>query len=391
MQGVLAHHGILGQKWGQKNGPPYPLDAKDHSKSEQKAGWRNSLDRQKEYKNEKRRANLEATKRYFKDIREYTPEHVAKDRLKEEQKRIKESLAKKYPEQAKNDELVKKIATGVGIAAIVGATVYAGTKLYGETNAAIIQIDILEKFDDQRYAGVIAKALDQDISVLSDRDEIITAGTVLQRVIRDHGDIDSAMSMEKAKDFIYATFEKNDNKIYQVLFNARGAGRKIVTTREALSDLKMPSALKRASIFKSMLDDHKFIDALSEDMNKFNGVKGTLERFRLKNGESAWFFKNNSRGEMVTLGQLFNTFNANAGNSESKAAKMYFKAVADAGYNAIRDDNDSGYLANFPVILLNASKDTVVKGKKVSTDLYETMAKVSMKHVSGLIYDDVYK
>lgn len=25
---VLAHHGILGQKWGKKNGPPYPLDSK---------------------------------------------------------------------------------------------------------------------------------------------------------------------------------------------------------------------------------------------------------------------------------------------------------------------------------------------------------------------------
>lgn len=25
---VLAHHGILGQRWGQRNGPPYPLDSK---------------------------------------------------------------------------------------------------------------------------------------------------------------------------------------------------------------------------------------------------------------------------------------------------------------------------------------------------------------------------
>ncbi len=23
----IYHHGILGQKWGKKNGPPYPLDA----------------------------------------------------------------------------------------------------------------------------------------------------------------------------------------------------------------------------------------------------------------------------------------------------------------------------------------------------------------------------
>lgn len=39
----LCHHGILGQKWGHRNGPPYPLDASDHSSAEKKAGWRKSL------------------------------------------------------------------------------------------------------------------------------------------------------------------------------------------------------------------------------------------------------------------------------------------------------------------------------------------------------------
>lgn len=33
----LYHHGIKGQKWGQRNGPPYPLDASDHSAAEKKA------------------------------------------------------------------------------------------------------------------------------------------------------------------------------------------------------------------------------------------------------------------------------------------------------------------------------------------------------------------
>lgn len=36
----LAHHGILGQKWGKQNGPPYPLKASDKSAAERKASGR---------------------------------------------------------------------------------------------------------------------------------------------------------------------------------------------------------------------------------------------------------------------------------------------------------------------------------------------------------------
>lgn len=34
----LYHHGIKGQKWGERNGPPYPLKAGAHSAAEQKYG-----------------------------------------------------------------------------------------------------------------------------------------------------------------------------------------------------------------------------------------------------------------------------------------------------------------------------------------------------------------
>ncbi len=33
----LAHHGILGQKWGKRNGPPYPLSGGDYTETEWKA------------------------------------------------------------------------------------------------------------------------------------------------------------------------------------------------------------------------------------------------------------------------------------------------------------------------------------------------------------------
>lgn len=59
LQTYLIHHGILGQKWGKRNGPPYPLDASDHSASEKKAGWQKSLDKKEKRNDDRYRDNRE--------------------------------------------------------------------------------------------------------------------------------------------------------------------------------------------------------------------------------------------------------------------------------------------------------------------------------------------
>lgn len=40
----LSHHGIKGQRWGKKNGPPYPLDYDSHSSAEKKQNSKLTID-----------------------------------------------------------------------------------------------------------------------------------------------------------------------------------------------------------------------------------------------------------------------------------------------------------------------------------------------------------
>lgn len=62
----LYHHGILGQKWGKRNGPPYPLSVSSHSSSEKKAGWIKSI---KEKRLQRSNKAIEKDIRSFDSIR----------------------------------------------------------------------------------------------------------------------------------------------------------------------------------------------------------------------------------------------------------------------------------------------------------------------------------
>lgn len=103
----LEHHGILGQRWGRKNGPPYPLDANDHSAAEKKAGWRQSLEGAADKVKsavQKHNEKVEAKKA------EKAAQNEKKEQEAEEQRRAKAEADKQAIIESGDAEKIKSIA-----------------------------------------------------------------------------------------------------------------------------------------------------------------------------------------------------------------------------------------------------------------------------------------
>lgn len=130
----LAHHGILGMKWGKKNGPPYPLGSGDHSASEKKAGWKKSLGggRNEEHyaTTKKKKSRLEraadAAQRDADNLRKYGYKEEA-DAVQKVANRNREKAAEKENNNGieLTDAQKKAIKIGLGVAA--GAAIVAGS------------------------------------------------------------------------------------------------------------------------------------------------------------------------------------------------------------------------------------------------------------------------
>lgn len=86
----LEHHGILGQKWGNQNGPPYPLSSGQKSYSEKKM---TKMDKKWIRKNDKK-------------IRRY-----AQNETKDEMREYEKELRKQMPKYNKNGKINANYAT----------------------------------------------------------------------------------------------------------------------------------------------------------------------------------------------------------------------------------------------------------------------------------------
>lgn len=124
----LYHHGIKGQRWGKRNGPPYPLDSGDYSIREKKEALKSARKESKDAKRDADRAYSKASSystrhlvsQYIKGTKaqkksselwnDYTNKDLAS---KIANKKVKD-IKKEYKD-AKNERSTKEVAKILGI------------------------------------------------------------------------------------------------------------------------------------------------------------------------------------------------------------------------------------------------------------------------------------
>lgn len=151
MQNELYHHGIDGQKWGVRHGPPYPLDREDHNrvieKSHEASGKRNiSYNKSRKYAKAMTDKDLNDTidrlqreetyRRLVSKEKEEKKASKAMKKLKKEEKKIYDDRQKQQKiqnelskEQQAQNKKANSITNKVVTALLVNAATVAGKKL----------------------------------------------------------------------------------------------------------------------------------------------------------------------------------------------------------------------------------------------------------------------
>lgn len=148
----LVHHGILGQKWGQKNGPPYPLSGGDYTVTEKrkiKAAQKkpNSIYNKKHYdevlnKNKTTLSTLSYDKNRTKNVDMFYATHKELDK-----QQYNALFNRKLPSTVYDDN-GNPLGTGEGYKFKINNKISQDIKVASEDSGARIFLDLYNKNRD---------------------------------------------------------------------------------------------------------------------------------------------------------------------------------------------------------------------------------------------------
>ena len=411
----LYHHGILGMKWGERNGPPYPLSSGAHSAREKKHGTKGWTAEAKADAKRKPSANSEQTSK--KKTRK-TAEDITKDIIKEAKhqngsndKKPKtknqkpspskvslndvntyrsemiEKYSKSDPEKAdkyknasekdlaeeyqRRKELTKTV---VAVAAVVGVGAACYFAFRSGAVKRIAKSGITQADD---AAKAVAKEAIRDS--FDDIDYVISKGTVMHRMVGFEGfDLKKTVGQ-----VLYTATNEDDRKAYMAfLKDFSKTGKRYDVSLEAIKDIVAPSDKKALQIFNELLASdpaykEEIVDTFAEMLANVNGVK---------RGDFGWdTYKYLARTQVD-----HNPFQAAIAGiaNQNNATKKLIEAYKKHGYNGIVDYHDKGQVSKLPMILFDAASDTVKRGETFVTD---TMRVDAVKALSKMTDHPVAK
>ena len=316
----IYHHGILGQRWGKRNGPPYPLDSEDHSASEKKAGWKKSL--------EKGTSNSEHK---LRQIREKTVQNYERNLLKEKPQKQSRKLTDEQKRKIRN------VAIGAATVIGVGAAMYFAYKYHAMNN---LSEDIRNSADIATMKETMFRSLDESTMVFDE-------GSVFHRMTA-YSNIDYSNATHP----IYTSWKKEDVATYATLLKDwSGTGKRYDVTLQALEEIRVPTKKKAVEIFEHLWNENpEYREQLKKTMvDKYSrGMSKMIAEHLAEKALADDPFK--AAMYSIVLQQ--------------EDSKMLIDRYKSLGYNAIEDYFDKGELADMPIVIFDPSTSLRKTGER---------------------------